>query len=625
MLVLKGPAGSGKTTTISLLSQALGFQLLHWTNPTVSDQGFILSVASQFKDFLNRGGQFGSLDFGSAASTDSKRTSEPELPRVLLVEEFPSTMTRSSTAVDSFRNVLLRYLATEFTNQPVMFSHSSNASQSQPPLVIVISESLLTSATAATDSFTAHRLLGHEISNHPKVTMMDFNAVAPTFVAKALDLVIKKEARDSQRRRIPGPALLKKLSEMGDIRSAVNALEFLCARSGDDGSWSGRVAAKSKKSDKDPATLTEMEKNSIELVTQREATLGMFHAVGKVVYNKRENPQVSDPSTDPPAKPPDHLSHLARNKVSQINVDDLMNETGTDMPTFIASLHENFLLSCNGAAFAESLDDCISILSESDLLSPDGRPSQGVSHSSAGAGRAFSPAGGLDVLRQNEIGFQVAVRGLLFALPYPVTRAGHPGGRRGDSFKMFYPSSLRLWKPMEEIDALISSTMDQPSIVGSSTSGKYGVQDEGLDGGVASWKYRSNTFACGANESSGVDIARVLASRADMVFDRLPYMNKILPDDGADIRKLRRITEFRGVNLQEDTAEEEEEEVPNGTELTTGDDVTDRGPISPRKRARIVQSKVGRGGEEVSLPEGLLSSNVELEKLYISDDDIEDD
>ena len=625
MLVLKGPAGSGKTTTISLLAQALGFQLLHWTNPTVSDQGFISSVASQFNDFLNRGGQFGSLDFGSAASTESKRTSEPELPRVLLVEEFPSTMTRSSTAVDSFRNVLLRYLATEFTNQPVMFSHSSNASQSQPPLVIVISESLLTSATAATDSFTAHRLLGHEISNHPKVTMMDFNAVAPTFVAKALDLVIKKEARDSQRRRIPGPALLKKLSEMGDIRSAVNALEFLCARSGDDGSWSGRVAAKSKKADKDGATLTEMEKNSIELVTQREATLGMFHAVGKVVYNKRENPQVSDPSSDPPAKPPDHLSHLARNKVSQINVDDLMNETGTDMPTFIASLHENFLLSCNGAAFAESLDDCISRLSESDLLSPDGRPSQGVSHSNAGAGRAFSPAGGLDVLRQNEIGFQVAVRGLLFALPYPVTRAGHPGGRRGDSFKMFYPSSLRLWKPMEEIDALISSTMDQPSIVGSSTSGKYGVQYEGLDGGVASWKYRSNTFASGANESSGVGIARVLASRADMVFDRLPYMNKILPDDGADIRKLRRITEFRGVNLQEGTAEEEEEEVPNGSELTTGDDVTDRGPISPRKRARIVQSKVGRGGEEVSLTEGLLSSNVELEKLYISDDDIEDD
>ena len=623
MLVLKGPAGSGKTTTISLLSQALGFQLLHWTNPTVSDQGYTSSVASQFNDFLNRGGQFGSLDFGSAASFDSKRASEAELPRVLLVEEFPSTMTRSSTAVDSFRNVILRYLATESTNPPAIFGRSSSANQTQPPLVTVISESLLTSATAATDSFTAHRLLGHEISNHPMVTMMDFNAVAPTFVAKALDLVIKKEARDSQRRRIPGPALFKKLSEMGDIRSAVNALEFLCARSGDDGSWSGRVAAKLKKSDKDGLTLTEMEKNSIELVTQREATLGMFHAVGKVVYNKRENPQVSDSSSDPPPKPPDHLHHLHRPKVSQINVDDLMNETGTDVPTFVASLNENFLLSCSGAAFAESLDNCISILSESDLLSPDSRPSQGVNHSSAGAGRTLSHAGGLDVLRQNEISFQVAVRGLLFALPYPVARAAHPGGRKGDSFKMFYPSSLRLWKPMEEIDDLISSTMDRPSIVGAPTLGKYAVQSWGTDEGVASWKYRSNTFASGTSDVADIDAARIVASRTDMVFDRLPYMNKILPDHSADMRKIRRITELRGVNLQEDGVEENEG--PNGTDLTTGDDVTDRGTTSPRKRAQIVQSKAEWGGAELSLPEGLLNSNVELEKLYISDDDIEDD
>ena len=31
-----------------------------------------------------------------------------------------------------------------------------------------------------------------------------------------------------------------------------------------------------------------MEEESLEMVTRREASLGIFHAVGKVVYNKRD-------------------------------------------------------------------------------------------------------------------------------------------------------------------------------------------------------------------------------------------------------------------------------------------------------------------------------------------------
>ncbi|GFF57485.1 cell cycle checkpoint protein RAD17 [Aspergillus lentulus] len=56
LLVLRGPAGSGKTTTLSLLSDKLGFDVLEWRNPSGSEfaaKGFT-SIAAQFEEFLTR-------------------------------------------------------------------------------------------------------------------------------------------------------------------------------------------------------------------------------------------------------------------------------------------------------------------------------------------------------------------------------------------------------------------------------------------------------------------------------------------------------------------------------------------------------------------------------------------
>ena len=136
-------------------------------------------------------------------------------------------------------------------------------------------------------------------------TLIEFNKIAPTFLTKALELVIQKEARVSGRKRTLGPLALKQLGEVGDIRNAIGSLEFLCAR-GDQGvDWSGHVSfGKPKKSSRSSAALTKMEQESLELITQREATLGIFHAVGKVVYNKREEDTVKDNSSTSMAQPP---------------------------------------------------------------------------------------------------------------------------------------------------------------------------------------------------------------------------------------------------------------------------------------------------------------------------------
>ena len=578
------------------------------------------SVASQFDDFVNRSGNFGSLDFDASnlIPSDAKPEDRSELsPRVLVVEEFPTNMTRSSAVLESFRGVLLRYLAAGGLASNTLFRKSGTSPETRSPLVLIISESLLTSATASADSFTAHRLLGPEIINHPLVTVMEFNTVAPTIMGKAIDLVIRKEARDSQRRRIPGPALMKKLSEMGDIRSAINALEFLCAKNVDNDDWSGTVAAKLKKSSKDGVILTPMEKRSLELVTQREATLGMFHAVGKVVYNKREDPQTADPKVDLPPEPPAHLARMHKAKVSQVSIDDLMNETGTDIPTFVSSLHENYILSCNGSSFLESCGDCIDALSDSDVLGPEGRSMSRFGYGRGPSSNGASNAGGIDVLRQNEICFHVAVRGLLFALPHPVNRAAYPGGRKGDTFKMFYPASLRIWKPMEEIDSLISTLMQHDLL-----SGIPGPEHQKhLDDSVASWKQKNNPFDTNSEDDEISAASRTLASRADMLFDRLPYQSKIQISKELDMQKIKRVTQFGGATLQEED-DSEEGEMEAATDLSAADEITDRAAISPRKRDRIIRAGPDN---DIGQNAALNKDDFELEKLYISDDDIMDD
>lgn len=655
LLVLKGPAGSGKTTTLSLIAKALGLHLVCWHNPTVSEVGANNTTAQQFDEFLNRGGRFGSLAFDQGASNQDDSKVDPS-HRVLVIEEFPATTTRFSTILQSFRSVILQYLSRSKT---ASLQHSRDNS---PPVVIIISETLLSSSTAFSDSFTAHRILGPEILNHPMVTTMDFNPVASTFVAKALDMVVKKEARESGRRRMPGPAVMQRLAEMGDVRSAVNSLEFLCLRGGDGPEWSGTVAAKARRvsKDKDNLPLTETEKNSLHLVSQRETTLDMFHATGKVVYNKREDPRVLDTRAEPPPKPPDHLMHLYTPKASQVDIEALLNETGTDIQTFISTLHENYVLSCNGDTFEESFDGCADILSVSDILNPENRPSRRArSNPNAGLVQANLQAGSSDTLRQDEISFQVATRGLLFCLPYPVSRASPPGGKKSDTFKMFYPASLRLWKPTEEMESLLDMFVfgegaerrasalpsDSGSIIG-------GV------GGVASWGTRpvfTNTGSSAApkiKSEAGTDTPPIMHEDAQdiaeplpvryakptLTAEILPYMARIFKARKQDTSVLERVTRFRPFGfLSPDSNAEEEPFEDDDHSSTSGIAGTRRallgrlaGPAagqSPKTDPvrRLAASQSAASGANANANANGSAGTMGVEKLYISDDDIEDD
>jgi cell cycle checkpoint protein len=419
----------------------------------------------------------------------------------------------------------------------------------------------------------------------------------------------------------------------------------------------------------------------------------MFHAAGKIVYNKREDPRVLDTRGEPPPKPPDHLRHIYPSKVSQIDIEALLNETGTDIQTFISTLHENYILSCNGDTFEESFDGCSDILSISDILNPDSGPRRRANPSHyATMIQANLQAGSSDTLRQDEISFQVATRGLLLNLPYPVNRATPPGAKKSDTFKMFYPASLRLWKPTEELDSLIEifvygegmGKLDAAAAGSNTFSNIPGINE----GGVATW--RTRTFAAAASSPEawkgepGADFGdnqehneddddesvalppRPLRHAKDtLTLEILPYMTQIFGARKRDASIIVRITKFRPAAAFQSAAaiatgseafEDEEDESTAGAGAGAGENtarakararagVFARTPVGgtgasgpPAVVSGVPRGIVG-GGLSASTLAGSTSTSTgsynaqsasavdaaSMEKLYISDDDIEDD
>ena len=566
------------------------------------------SFSFQFQDFLYRGGAFRSLNILSRGNDERKEDSPPtssSSKRIILIEEFPSSLTNSSTALLAFRRTLLQYLAAAVPPRSAARAATSPHTDSFPPIVLIISESLLTSATAAADGFTAHRLLGSELCSHPYTTMIEFNPVAPTLINKALNTILEKvRSTTSRRQPKPGLAVLKRLSELGDIRNAVNGLEFVCIKGQSDPAGpENRLDRKSKKPKKPGSKSATAEDKSVELITQREATLGIFHAVGKVVWNKRDDSGLTeDSSAASRQKPTPQLSMFERPRPSQVDTDQLLNEIGTDIQTFTAALHENYALSTNGSRSHESAAGCMDYLSDSDMLSSGSRqPTHGS--------RGNDVGGSIDMLRQNEISFHVAVRGLLFSLPYPVTRIEGPEdgndkkGSKAAAFKMFFPRSVKIWKPREEIQDLLSAQMARSMLLGDvvhrvaqpSYDHQYAAAGVGVAGGdsVEFWHSRSLSFIRQGNQTPlksqtasvtgskpsddeqdapTTSRVRIWSTRGEFLLDRLPYLSHIHAarnnhdvDFDVDVEQVRRITQLADpgtsvMNNHNDDGEGEEEE-----------------------------------------------------------------
>lgn len=298
MLVLSGPSGSGKTATVRVLADELDFDINEFIAPDQTED----SLVHHFSAFLSRSGatlKFGA-DKSAATPVKKKRKVESKRPSIVLIEDLPNIFSSSETRA-AFRRALTSYAT------------SSRPSETQQPLVIIVSEAIARGSVEAEqahgalandwqDNVTARTVVPIEVLKGGKCHEIRFNPVAKTLLKKALNATLERACPESNR---PGADVLDLViaSCNGDIRSALNCLQFVVQDPKRAGSLVPATKSKSKGKAKKVgkrdaalcvACLARTDARRVRMITARESSLFLFHALGKVLFSKRTSRESRD-------------------------------------------------------------------------------------------------------------------------------------------------------------------------------------------------------------------------------------------------------------------------------------------------------------------------------------------
>ncbi|KAI8992572.1 Rad17 cell cycle checkpoint protein-domain-containing protein [Pilobolus umbonatus] len=296
MLILSGPSGSGKSTLIRLLSRILGHRIVEWDESTRS-QALEYNSVSQMDSFS----QF----IYQSIKTNTLMDAHTLRQKVILVDDIPDFTTESVR--NQFHSVIRHCL-----NMPQRFL-----------IVIVISEAWTEigayhQVNNETRITTVRDILPNDLVNDDRITRIEFNPVNKTLMMKALKLISEKEHLRAFTPQLDEIELISN----GDIRFAINTLQF----------YSIPPLAK-------PLIPS---KRKREKISEKSYPLSLFHALGKVLYAKRDE----------------------YNKLEE-RPQDVINKLPIDNDLFISYIHENCI------PFFDNIEDiskCLDYLQEADTL-----------------------------------------------------------------------------------------------------------------------------------------------------------------------------------------------------------------------------------------------------------------
>ncbi|KAL0959331.1 hypothetical protein HGRIS_014592 [Hohenbuehelia grisea] len=359
VLVLTGPAGTAKTTTLRILSREIGFEIVEWRNSAddqfpseyqagASDLSAYESSSVKFANFLNRATACRSI-FDSTPNASTSR-------HVILLEDLPNIL--HSNVQAHFHEAL----------------ESLVASETSAPVIIIISHAGLRGESEEGSSLSLNQkdgivdirtVLPKSMLHGPYVTQIDFNPIAPTLMRKALHAMLNTHFSDSNSRGAPrSKDFIDTVvdSANGDIRSAIMALQFACVLD-----VPGPAKVKKGKSKSRPSAAV------LEVVTRREQSLVLFHLLGKVLYNKRKGDPPNPSATakdiqkervlDAALKDPPPLSSFLKEHerpASRVDVDMLYADSPIDSSLFSLYIHQNYPQFCNDVDQCSDIADWLS-------------------------------------------------------------------------------------------------------------------------------------------------------------------------------------------------------------------------------------------------------------------------